>query len=67
MTWQSNVQRWVATGLTEKKSCKKQKKDILKILKAAKYYLKNKETIKKKSRCWYKNLLKEEKDKIKEY
>ena len=33
----------------------------------AKYYLKNKETIKEKSRNWYKNLSKEEKDRIKEY
>ena len=35
--------------------------------KAAEYYLKNKEAIKEKSRDWYKNLSKEEKDKIKEY
>ena len=35
--------------------------------KAAEYYLKNKEAIKEKSKNWYKNLSKEEKDKIKEY
>ena len=35
--------------------------------KVVKYYLKNKEVIKKKSKNWYKNLSKEEKDKIKEY
>ena len=35
--------------------------------KAAKYYLQNKEAIKEKSRDWYKNLSKEEKDKTKEY
>ena len=35
--------------------------------KAAEYYLKNKEAIKEKSRDWYKNLSKEEKDKIKKY
>ena len=35
--------------------------------KAAEYYLKNKETIKEKSRDLYKNLSQEEKDKIKEY
>ena len=34
--------------------------------KAAEYYLENKEAIKKKSRDQYKNLSKEEKDKIKE-
>ena len=34
---------------------------------AAEYYLKNKETIKEKSRECYKNLSQEEKDKIKEY
>ena len=34
---------------------------------AAKYYLKNKEAIKQKSKNWYKNLSKEEKGKIKEY
>ena len=34
--------------------------------KAAEYYLKNKEAIKEKSKNWYKNLSKEEKDKIKE-
>ena len=33
--------------------------------KAAKYYLQNKEAIKEKSRDWYKNLSKEEKDKTK--
>ena len=31
------------------------------------YYLENKEAIKKKSRDWYRNLSKEEEDKIKEY
>ena len=36
------------TGLTEKKSCKKQKKGSKE--KAAEYYLEKKETIKKKSR-----------------
>ena len=35
--------------------------------KATEYYLKNKEAIKEKSRKCYKNLSKEEKDKIKEY
>ena len=35
--------------------------------KAAEYYLKNRETIKEKSKNPYKNLSKEEKDKIKEY
>ena len=35
--------------------------------KAAEYYLKNKEVIKEKSKNQYKNLSKEEKDKIKEY
>ena len=35
--------------------------------KAAEYYLQNKEAIKEKSKNWYKNLSKEEKDKIKEY
>ena len=33
--------------------------------KADEYYLENKEAITKKSRDWYKNLSKEEKDKIK--
>ena len=27
---QTNIQKWVSTGLADKKSCKKQKKDILK-------------------------------------
>ena len=35
--------------------------------KAAEYYLKNKEVIKKNSKEQYKNLSQEEKDKIKEY
>ena len=35
--------------------------------KTAEYYLKNKEAIKEKSNNLYKNLLKEEKHKIKEY
>ena len=35
--------------------------------KAAEYCLTNKEAIKEKSKSWYKNLSKEEKDKIKEY
>ena len=35
--------------------------------KAVKYYLKNKEAIKEKSKNRYKNLTKEEKDQIKEY
>ena len=35
--------------------------------KAAEYYLQNKEAIKEKSRDWYKNLSKGEKDKTKEY
>ena len=35
--------------------------------KAAEYYLQNKEAIKEKSKNWYKNLSREEKDKIKEY
>ena len=34
---------------------------------ATDYHSKNKETIKEKSTSWYKNLLKEEKDKTKEY
>ena len=42
-------------------------KNILSQEKAAEYYLKNKEAMKEKSKHWYKNLLKEEKDKIKEY
>ena len=35
--------------------------------KATEFYLKNEEAIKEKSKNWYKNLSKEEKDKIKEY
>ena len=35
--------------------------------KASEYYLENKELVKEKSKNWYKNLSKEEKDKIKEY
>ena len=35
--------------------------------KSAEYYLENKEVITKKSRDWYKNLSKEEKNKITEY
>ena len=35
--------------------------------KAAEYYLENKEVMKEKSRDWYKNLSKEEKDNIKEH
>ena len=35
--------------------------------KADEYYLENKESIKKKSMDWYKNLSEEEEDKIKEY
>ena len=35
--------------------------------KSVEYYLQNKEAIKEKSKNWYKNLSKEEKDKIKEY
>ena len=35
--------------------------------KAAEYYSQNKEAIKEKWKNWYKNLSKEEKDKIKEY
>ena len=35
--------------------------------KAAEYYLQNKEVIKEKSKNWYKNLSKNEKNKIKEY
>ena len=35
--------------------------------KAVEYYLRNKDAIKEKSKHWYKNLSKEEKDKIKEY
>ena len=34
---------------------------------AAKYHLQNKEAIKEKSKNWYKNLSKEEEDKIKKY
>ena len=37
------------------------------IEKSSKYYLKNKEVIKEKSKSRHKNLSKEEKDKIKEY
>ena len=66
MTWQTNVYWWVINGLKGKKSCKKQKKNILK-KKAAEYYPQNKEAIKEKSRKRYKNLSQEEKDKIKEY
>ena len=44
------------------KSCKKQERYSKE--KAAEYYLQN---IKEKSKNWYKNLSKEEKDKIKEY
>ena len=52
---------------------KKKKKTLQKVKeryskeKAAEYYLENKEAIKKKSRARYKNLPKEEKDKIREY
>ena len=35
--------------------------------KSAEYYSKNKEAIKEKSKNWYKNLSKKEKDKIKKY
>ena len=28
LTWRTNVQKWVITGLTGKKSCKNQKKKI---------------------------------------
>ena len=35
--------------------------------KFAVYYLQNKEAIKEKSKNWYRNLSKEEKDKIKEF
>ena len=35
--------------------------------KSAEYYSQNKETIKEKLKNWYKNLSKEEKDKIKEH
>ena len=35
--------------------------------KAAEYYPQNKESIKNKSKNWYKNLPDDEKDKIKEY
>ena len=54
------------TGLIGKKSCKKQKKIMLK-KKTAEYSAQNKEAIKEKSREHYKNLSQEEKDKIKEY
>ena len=42
-------------------------KESYSIEKAAEYYSENKEAIKEKSKNWYKNLSKEEKDKIKEY
>ena len=61
LTWQINVYKWVTTGLTEKKSCKKPKKDI------PKKKLQNEKAIKEKSKNRYKNLSEEEKDKIKEY
>ena len=60
------MQKWVITSLTDKKSCKKQKERYSKE-KAAEYYSQNKEAIKEKSKNWYKNLSKKEKDKIKEY
>ena len=63
---QTNIQKWVITSLTDKKSCKKQKERYSKE-KAAEYYSQNKEAIKEKSKNRYKNLSKEEKDKIKEY
>ena len=43
------------------------RKEIYSKEKAAECYLKNKEATKKRSRGGYKNLPKEEKDKIKEY
>ena len=51
---------------TNRKSCKKQKKDILK-KKAAESYLKNNAAIKEKSKKLYKSLSREDKDKIKEH
>ena len=30
LTWQTNVEKWAIISLTDNKSCKKQKKDILK-------------------------------------
>ena len=42
-------------------------KEIYSKEKAAECYLQNKEAIKEKSKNWYKNLSKEEKDRIKEY
>ena len=42
-------------------------KKIYSKVKATEYYSQNKEAIKEKSRKHYKNLLQEEKDKIKEY
>ena len=51
--------------LTDKKSCKK--KDRSSEWKATEYYLKTKKQWKEELRNWYKNLSKEENDKIKEY
>ena len=48
-TWQTNIQKWVNTGLIKKKSCKKQKKLYSKE-KVAEYYSQSKEAIKEKSK-----------------
>ena len=66
MTQKTNFQKWVITGLLDKKSCKKQKKVCSKE-KASEYYGQNKEAIQEKSRRCYTNLSQEEKVKIKEY
>ena len=47
-----------------KEILQKQKKDILK---AAEYYLQNKEAIKEKSKNQYKKIVRRKKNKIKEY
>ena len=56
-SYQFNRQKVLKKATTKKKSKEK----------AAEYFLQNKEAIQEKSREQYKNLSKEEKDKIKEY
>ena len=46
----SLYKKWTITGLIQKKSYKKQKKDILKEKKAAEYYLQNKELVRRRKR-----------------
>ena len=65
LAWQINLWKWYITALINKKSYKKWKKDTLK--KKLLRIIYKTETIKEKSRELYKNLSKEEKDKIKEY